>query len=487
MAAEAIRKRMDSGLLQQFVGGLIEGVVLLDPDGSIRWANAAALAMHDCVRATQLGGNAVAYRKRFALHYLNHHALKAAQYPVARLAAGEAFDAMTTVLTKCGGGEFHRVLQWRGLQLRNAEGAVESLALGVKDISEAISADERFERTFAANPAPAAILRLADSRYIKVNQGFLGMTGFSREAVLERPLHELDVLRKAEHRDEAVAALREHRTIAQQEAVLRRADGQDKFVIVAGQPIELDGDACMLFTFNDLDGRKQAEASLRDSEERFAKAFQLAPVPMLVCVRQGWRVLVANAAFGALTGLEAPELAANPIQDLGFWKGTRVLDEVRANLDAKRDIRSLAVPLHTRSGGVLDCLLSVEPVTIQHEACVLCVVQDVTERKRSEADLVAAIETVMKDTSWFSHTVMEKLAQIRRPGANASGLELLTRRERDVLERLCKGQTDADIAKGLRLSRNTVRNHVANLYGKLGVNRRSAAVVWGRERGLAAY
>ncbi|MGH8154887.1 MAG: hypothetical protein ACREP0_06585 [Rhodanobacteraceae bacterium] len=35
--------------------------------------------------------------------------------------------------------------------------------------------------------------------------------------------------------------------------------------------------------------------------------------------------------------------------------------------------------------------------------------------------------------------------------------------------------------------RNTVRNHVASLYAKIGVNRRSAAVVWGRERGLAAF
>jgi DNA-binding CsgD family transcriptional regulator len=32
-----------------------------------------------------------------------------------------------------------------------------------------------------------------------------------------------------------------------------------------------------------------------------------------------------------------------------------------------------------------------------------------------------------------------------------------------------------------------VRNHVATLYGKIGVNRRSAAVVWGRERGVAGY
>jgi DNA-binding NarL/FixJ family response regulator len=53
-----------------------------------------------------------------------------------------------------------------------------------------------------------------------------------------------------------------------------------------------------------------------------------------------------------------------------------------------------------------------------------------------------------------------------------------------VLELICQGLEDGAIAEKLGLSRNTVRNHVARLYGKIGVNRRSAAVVWARERGM---
>ncbi|MEG8024459.1 LuxR C-terminal-related transcriptional regulator [Sphingomonas aurantiaca] len=45
---------------------------------------------------------------------------------------------------------------------------------------------------------------------------------------------------------------------------------------------------------------------------------------------------------------------------------------------------------------------------------------------------------------------------------------------------------DAAIAERLELSRNTVRNHVARLYAKIGVNRRSAAIVWAHERGVGA-
>jgi DNA-binding NarL/FixJ family response regulator len=63
----------------------------------------------------------------------------------------------------------------------------------------------------------------------------------------------------------------------------------------------------------------------------------------------------------------------------------------------------------------------------------------------------------------------------------------LTSREREVLSLLCQGLDDDGIAKHLRLSRNTVRNHVATIYSKIGVHRRSAAIVWARDRGITGY
>jgi len=52
----------------------------------------------------------------------------------------------------------------------------------------------------------------------------------------------------------------------------------------------------------------------------------------------------------------------------------------------------------------------------------------------------------------------------------------LTGQEIKVLERLAAGQSNKEIAKVLGLSPNTVKTHIANLFGKLDVSRRTQAV-----------
>ncbi len=60
----------------------------------------------------------------------------------------------------------------------------------------------------------------------------------------------------------------------------------------------------------------------------------------------------------------------------------------------------------------------------------------------------------------------------------------LTEREQDVLRGLALGESYSDVAASLYLSENTVKTHVASLYRKLGVGRRSLALRRARELGL---
>ena len=58
-------------------------------------------------------------------------------------------------------------------------------------------------------------------------------------------------------------------------------------------------------------------------------------------------------------------------------------------------------------------------------------------------------------------------------------MDVLTRRQRDVLYLIVQGKTNKEIARSLGLGEGTVKIHVAALFGKLGVHRRAAIAVAG--------
>ena len=55
--------------------------------------------------------------------------------------------------------------------------------------------------------------------------------------------------------------------------------------------------------------------------------------------------------------------------------------------------------------------------------------------------------------------------------------KILTNREKEVFELLILNKTTKDIAKQLKISEKTVRNHISNAMQKLGVNGRASDVV----------
>jgi PAS domain S-box-containing protein len=481
---KVLQRQTDRRQLHQIISGLTEGVILVEPDQTIVWANQAALEMHGAEELADLGANVDEYRERFRLRYRNNHPVQPGSYPIDRVIAGESFSDVIVEVSRTDDEEAHWVHRIRSLVLTNANDEPDCLALILHDASDWASAEQRFERTFNANPAPALICRLQDQRYIKVNQGFLEMTGYVREDVIGRSVFELDVFEAAERRELAIERLSEGATIPQMEAVLKLPEGITKFVVVAGQPIEIGDEACMLFTFMDLEPRKRAETALKQSEERFERSFRMNPIPTVLYAADGGMTLDINDAFTTATGFGTEQIVGKRIDEVELWvdgAGTTIADL----LQQSGSLRSVEFRIRAEDGSVLDCLVSAEPVTIHGTECVLMAILDITDRKRSEMELVSAIETVMQDASWFSRTLIEKLANVRRANAPDAGAHLsdLTARECDVFEQLCKGLSDKDIAKALGLSPATVRNHVATIYAKLDVHSRAEAIVWAQSRG----
>jgi DNA-binding NarL/FixJ family response regulator len=120
------------------------------------------------------------------------------------------------------------------------------------------------------------------------------------------------------------------------------------------------------------------------------------------------------------------------------------------------------------------------------------------------ADLAAAIRTVHGGGVHLDPAVASKVvAEFSRlhaaPAAVAPGaappthagvaqaigpVEELTPREREVLRLLTTGASNREIAEQLFISEGTVKNHISNILGRLGLRDRTQAAIWAKERGL---
>ncbi len=106
-------------------------------------------------------------------------------------------------------------------------------------------------------------------------------------------------------------------------------------------------------------------------------------------------------------------------------------------------------------------------------------------------ELVLAVRSVSRGQAIFSPAIAQRLIQyfaVLPSQAPQAGPPVvfpeLTDREREVLELIARGNSNAAIAHRLVLSMKTVQNHVSNIFGKLQVADRAQAIVRAREAGL---
>ena len=101
-------------------------------------------------------------------------------------------------------------------------------------------------------------------------------------------------------------------------------------------------------------------------------------------------------------------------------------------------------------------------------------------RKDAEPEtLLAAVRAVAAGRTYIDPAV----GQLLLTGPSADDL---TPRERDVLRELAVGHSNREIAATLNIGDETVKTHVSNLLGKLGVENRAQAIVQAVKRGLVS-
>jgi len=106
----------------------------------------------------------------------------------------------------------------------------------------------------------------------------------------------------------------------------------------------------------------------------------------------------------------------------------------------------------------------------------------VLHKSAAVADVLGAIRTLAEGGSLLTQSEVIDLLRLaaqkrEREWGAVNALERLTPRERQVLESVAEGLSDKEIARRLSVSHETVRTHMVNILGKLGVDSRLQALL----------
>jgi two-component system cell cycle sensor histidine kinase/response regulator CckA len=276
---------------------------------------------------------------------------------------------------------------------------VGAIVLNFRDISERKqneemrqTMEERFSKTFHANSSAMSIARLSDGRAIDVNQAWLQLGGFKREEVIGRAATDLNVWVDIEERKRLLETLQREGSLRQAEIAFRRKSGELLTALVSAEVIELGGDKCVLWTGQDITKRKQAEESLRASEERFAKAFHSNLTAMAISRVRDNRLIDVNPYWLSTSGYRREEVIGKIAAELGLWVHPEDRDRFVELLRQGKPVREEEISVRRKDGEIRNALISAEGIDLKGEPCVLWVVQDITGRKQAEDSLRASEE-----------------------------------------------------------------------------------------------
>ena len=174
--------------------------------------------------------------------------------------------------------------------------------------------------------------------------------------------------------------------------------------------------------------RTAAEGALRQSEERFSKAFQASPVPMAIEHLQRAAFIDVNESFEKMTGRTRDELIGSPDAALEIWDNEETPRLLRRLLSHDTPARELPVSIRAKDGGKREALLFTELVELGGEGHMLLIAQDVTEHTRLEDQLRQAqkMEAVGRLAAGIAHDFNNILTviigntsmQLANPGLN---------------------------------------------------------------------
>lgn len=319
-------------------------------------------------------------------------------------------------------GSIHWVWGETGEIVFDEDGAPEQIQGIIQDVTERVKSDralreleERFSKAFNSNPASVFIMNLNSFKIIDVNNSFQNIIGFTKEAVINKSIEQLHLILSNDVKLFILNLISENNgSVANHETKLRKKSGEIIDVAISIEIIELNDEKCMLASFFDITERKSIEYALKESEEKYRKAFLTSPDSININDIGGLFVDI-NEGFTSITGYEREDVIGKSSQEINLWAipedRVRLVNELREN----GKVFNLETQFRIKDGTFKTALMSASIVKINGEPHILSITRDISERKKMEAELIIAKEKAEESDKLKSAFLANMSHEIRTP------------------------------------------------------------------------
>ncbi|NSW54012.1 MAG: PAS domain S-box protein [Anaerolineae bacterium] len=185
-------------------------------------------------------------------------------------------------------------------------------------------------------------------------------------------------------------SIREGTTITGEVLEIDAFDGETRVIINSTAPVvDEDGKIQGAIVLNqDITEQYHAQQHLRESEEKFALAFQNSPYGIAITHPQSGQFVDVNPAMETISGYSREELLDNSSIALHIWEQDADREVVLERLFSGESIAGEEYHFRRKDGSRLIAILAMDIIQISHQPYILSVINDITEARAAQAQLL---------------------------------------------------------------------------------------------------
>ena len=380
--------------LETALASMTDAVCITDDQGNFIEFNEAFATFHKFKNKDECARTFDEYPQLLEAYRPNGELIPVEQWTVPMALRGETGKNVEVMMRRTDTGE-----TWMGsysfAPIRDINGLIVGSVVAGRDITESKQAEEalklseeRYRNIFESaviglyRTSPEGQILLANSTLIKM----LGFDSF--EELAQRNL-ENEGFENQEQRRKFRQSIQKEGSVIGLEAVWKTKNGKSLFVNENarafydhnGQIIYYEG------TIEDITERKIMERTLRESEERFRKAFLTNPDSIAINSTDNGRFISVNNGFTQIFEYKEEEVLGKTSLELNMWYDPDDRKEYIKVVKTKGVVENYETTFYTRSGKIKNTLVSAALIELDGVTHILSTIKDITELKLAEEAL----------------------------------------------------------------------------------------------------